>query len=109
MTASSLACEACGDRFARPEHLALHRGRSHAVTDASFEEALAAEEAWLANYRRHVRGALTVLPVFLTLVLVILLAYYGGIPVFLSLLLLPGSIAMGATLYYLAYTRDGET
>lgn len=106
---TALACDACGDRFARAEHLALHRGRAHAQVDAAFEEALAAEEAWLANYRRHVRGSLTVLPVFLALVLVILLAYYGGIPVFLSLLLLPGSIAMGATMYYLAYSRDGET
>lgn len=102
------ACDACGEAFARPEHLALHRGRAHGVEDAEYARALAAEEAWLALYGRHARGALAAMPVGLALVLVILLAYYGGVPVGLALLLVPGSAAFATVLYYLAWSREPD-
>lgn len=107
---ATFACDRCGRPFARREYLALHVGHRHGDLQPeeaeAFRIALAEEESWLRRFRQHVRGALTLLPVVGAFLLVLLLAYLGGVPVALAMLLLPGTIAFGAVLYHLASTRE---
>lgn len=104
------ACARCVEAFARGSHLALHLGRAHglAALDADerarYEAALAAEEAWLAHFRRHVKGGLHALPAVAIFLLILLLVGVSGLPIFFGFILLPGAAAFAALLYYKAYT-----
>lgn len=107
------ACRVCGQPFARQAYLDLHVGHQHpeVMTEAearAFEDALAAEEAWLGRFQKHVRGALTGLPVLILYAFLLILSIAYGISPALPLLLLPGVLAFAALLYYIGYTHEPQ-
>ncbi len=106
-----VTCTRCDARFKRPEYHALHLGRVHAdVLDTSerarFEEAFAAEEAWLTEFRRHVRGGMAVLPAVVIYLVILLTASVGNANLLWTLLLLPGGVAFAGLLYAYEYSRE---
>lgn len=108
--APSVRCDRCGERFADPARLALHRGRQHAGTltsgeEAAFEEAVADEQAWLMTFRSHVAGALAASTIVLLYVAVALPAYLArGNPVML-LMPVPGLLIFSVVTYWWVYTH----
>lgn len=108
-------CPSCAARFAGSGELLLHRVRAHARVPQG-DEALryavlvTAEEAWLAHFRRHMRGVLVALPLVLVYVFVLLLgSAEGGAAMAFGLLLAPGVAVFAGLAYYLAYTKEPRT
>lgn len=104
-------CRVCGQAFARQAYLDLHLGHEHGsqLTDAeqaAFQQALEHEDAFLAAFQRHVRGALAGLPVVLLYAFLLIIGVAYGVPPALPLLLLPGVLAFTALFYYIAYTHE---
>lgn len=104
-------CPRCGEPHAREDWLALHLGRAHADAltpeeRARFETALADEDAWLAMFRKHVRGGLNALPALVIYLLILLMTFVSGIPWFFGFVLLPGALGFGAMMYYLGYANE---
>ena len=104
-------CPRCGAPFAREEYRDLHLGRDHPDSlapeeRARYEAALAAEEAWLASFRRHVVAGMKASPIALVFLLVLLIVGVSGIPIIFGLLLAPGAIGFGFLVYYVAYSKD---
>lgn len=110
MGAPSVRCDRCGERFADPAHLALHRGRQHhglltSGERAAFEQALADEEAWLVAFRSHLAGGLAASTVLLVYVAVVVPAYLaGGNPVML-VMPFPGVFIFSVVTYWWVYTH----
>lgn len=106
-------CRVCGQAFARQAYLDLHLGHEHGseLTEAehgAFQHALDQEEAFLATFQRHVRGALAGLPVVLLYAFLLIIGIAYGVPPALPLLLLPGVLAFTALFYYIAYTYEPQ-
>lgn len=104
-------CRVCGQAFARQAYLDLHLGHEHSedlteAEQAAFQQALEREEAFLATFQRHVRGALAGLPVVLLYAFLLIIGIAYGVPPALPLLLLPGVLAFTALFYYIAYTHE---
>lgn len=104
-------CRVCGRAFARQAYLDLHLGHEHGedLTEAeqgTFQQALEQEEAFLATFQRHVRGALAGLPVVLLYAFLLIIGIAYGVPPALPLLLLPGVLVFTALFYYIAYTHE---
>lgn len=113
-----LTCRHCGDPFLRPAYLDLHVGRAHPATLSgdereAYEKALAEEDAWLAEFQRHVKGGLVALPIVVTYLLIILTLEISGLGFAWGLLLLPGVAAFAVMAYVLTYTgskkNDADT
>lgn len=106
---AALACARCGAAFAREDHLALHVGRAHGDLErderARFEAALAAEEAWLREFQRHVRAGLNLVPIAAIYLLILLLVGWSGVPIMWGFLLLPGVVMFSALIYYVSYSK----
>lgn len=106
-------CDRCSEGFREERDLALHRGRLHeeALTKpeaAAFEEALLAEERWLARFRRHVRAGLFTLPILLLYGLVVVAGLaYRARSTFLWLPL-PGILGFSALTYYMSYRHQED-
>lgn len=105
---TTVVCRRCEARFARPDLLALHRGRVHGgdLTEAeraAFEAARDEEEAWLARFRAHLVGALTAAAVLFVYLGVVLSSYVLRANPALVALPAPGIVGFAAVTYWLAY------
>lgn len=105
-------CARCGEGFLDADHLALHVARRHegpltADERASFEAALAREEAWLSNFRKHMKGGLAALVPLTVVALVMLLVYVSGAPVSMALLMIPPALGFAGLAYVFSAQDDG--
>lgn len=101
-------CGRCGAPFARESYRALHVGRGHGAPmsqaeQAAFDAALAEEDAWVADMRRHGQALLRIIPLLAFAFVFVVVAVNANVnPAFLALVL-PGSLVATAILYYVTY------